>query len=102
REERFISRLTDQGKTVSEIKSALKDFATKANELDNTGQTSFGVEWVPTIWNSDAWRRVRINNVMAGVMTTVQMPSNPWNWPIESTDPTVFFIAEGTDATQLV
>lgn len=81
---------------------AIKSGAIKANELDNTGQSTFGAEWVPTIWNNEAWRRVRIANPFAGMMQSVNMPSNPWNYPIESTDPTVFYIAEATDAAQLV
>lgn len=104
REDRLAAKMFDQGKDAKEINAAIKSLsaAYKSNELDNTAQSSFGAEWVPTIWNSDAWRRIRINNIIASQILNVQMPSNPWNWPIESTDPTIFYIAEGTDATQLV
>ena len=76
--------------------------AIKANELDNTAQTSFGLDWVPTIWNNSLWMRVRISNPYAANIQTIEMPSNPYKLPIESVDPTVFNIAEGTDAAMLV
>lgn len=78
------------------------DLAVKANELDNTGQSSFGLEWIPTIWNNQLWRRVRISNPYASNLMTIEMPSNPFKLPVESTDPTVFFVAEGTDSAMLV
>jgi hypothetical protein len=86
-----------------EAQRALQDDpAYKANELDSTGQTGYGLDWVPTIWNNVLWRRVRINNSIAQNMQQINMPSNPFNLPIESADPTVYYVAEGTDATQLV
>ncbi len=76
--------------------------AIKANELDNTAQTSFGLEWVPTIWNNQLWRRVRISNPYGATIQTIEMPTNPFKLPLESTDPTVYYVAEGTDQTMLV
>lgn len=77
------------------------DAAIKSQELDNTGQSGFGLDWVPTIWSQNLWRRVRISNPFAALMTTIEMPSNPYNLPIETTDPTAFSVGEATDATQL-
>jgi hypothetical protein len=76
--------------------------AIKANELDNTAQTSYGLEWIPTVWNNQLWRRVRISNPYGATIQTIEMPTNPFKLPIESTDPTVSYIPEGTDQTQLV
>lgn len=76
--------------------------AFKANELDNTAQTSYGLDWIPTVWNNALWMRVRISNPYAATMQALEMPSNPYKLPIESGDPTVFNIAEGTDAAQLL
>lgn len=82
--------------------SSAREAAIKANELDNAAQTAYGLEWVPTIWSGNIWRRVRMNNPVAANMQTIEMPSNPYNIPIEGTDPTVYNVAEGTDLTQLV
>jgi HK97 family phage major capsid protein len=76
--------------------------AIKSNELDNTGQSGFGLEWVPTIWNSTLWRRVRIANPVAGSFAMIiEMPTNPYNLPIETTDPTAYAMPEATDMAQL-
>ena len=45
---------------------------------------------------------MRQSNPVAQNMQKFDLPSGTFNWPLESTDPTVFFVAEGTDATQLV
>lgn len=88
----------------SALKAAREEFAAavKANELDNTAQSNYGAEYVPTLWGKDWWRRVRQANAVAQNMQRFELPSGTFNWPLESTDPTVFFVAEGTDATQLV
>lgn len=88
----------------SALKAARRDYqeAVKANELDSTGQSNYGAEWVPTLWGRDWWRRVRQSNPVAQNMQKFDLPSGTFNFPLESTDPTVFYVAEGTDATQLV
>ena len=50
----------------------------------------------------DWWRRVRQANPVAQNMQRFELPSGTFNWPLESSDPTVLYVAEGTDATQLV
>lgn len=74
----------------------------KANELDNTGQTGYGLEWVPTLWGGELWKRVRQSNPYGSTVETFDMPSNPYKVPIEGSDPTVYAVPEATDATQLV
>lgn len=78
------------------------DESMKSNELDSTGQSTFGAEWVPAIWANDILRRIRIANPVASQLMQVNMPTNPFYYPIESTDPTVYNVAEATDAAQLV
>lgn len=73
----------------------------KDNELDNTASAGQILEWIPTIWSSELWRRVRVDNEVASSFRTVEMPSNPYNLPIESTDPTVSFVPETTNESQL-
>lgn len=75
--------------------------AIKDNELDNTASAGQILEWIPTIWSSELWRRVRLDNEVASQFRTIEMPSNPYNLPIESTDPTVYLVPETTNEAQL-
>jgi hypothetical protein len=39
--------------------------------------------------------------VVLSLLTTVEMPTDPYNMPIESTDPEVYAVSETTDQSQL-
>jgi hypothetical protein len=43
-----------------------------------------------------------MSNPFAGTISSFEMTSNPFTWPIESTDPSVFYVSEATDSAQLV
>jgi HK97 family phage major capsid protein len=75
--------------------------ATKANEVENTGQTGYGAEWVAEGWSNNIIQKARVDNVVLPLMTVVEMPTEPYNMPIESTDPTVYAVGETTDQSQL-
>ncbi len=75
---------------------------TKANELDSTGQSGFGSEWVADSWRAELWQRVRQDNIVAPLFDMVEMPTQPYELPIESQDPTVYYVQETTDQNQLV
>lgn len=89
------------GNLKMEPDEARKFLAVKANELDNTGAANAAGNWVPTLWNADLWRRVRVENNIASSFQVVEMPSNPYELPFESTDPTVYFVPETTNREQL-
>lgn len=74
----------------------------KAQELDNTAQTGFGAEWAPDSWRGELWLRVRQDNVVAPNLNMLEMPTNPYELPLESADPTVYYVPETTDQAQLV
>ncbi len=74
----------------------------KANELDSTGQAGYGQEWAPDSWRSELWLKVRQDNTVAPLFDMVEMPTQPYELPIETTDPTVYYVPETTDITQLV
>ena len=74
----------------------------KTDELDNTAQSGFGLEWVNTIWSNTIWERARKENVVLPLIETFTMPTSPFTQTIESTDPTVYFTPETTDEAQLV
>ncbi|RMG78484.1 MAG: hypothetical protein D6712_21335 [Chloroflexi bacterium] len=73
----------------------------KANEVMNSGLTGYGDEHVPTLWRDQLWMRARRDNVVASQFRAFDMPSNPFELPIESGDPTVYHTSETADASQL-
>lgn len=76
--------------------------AIKANELDHSTLTDYGDEWVPDLWLDELWQKVRLENVVASQFAPVDMPSNPYELPIEGTDPTVYFVPETTAESELL
>jgi len=75
--------------------------AIKADELSYSTQTGFGDEWVPDLWSAQIWSKARLENTILPLFRSIEMPSNPFEMPIEGTDPTVFFVPETTDEAQL-
>jgi|GEM_PF-398390 len=74
----------------------------KTQELDNSGQTGYGAEWVADSWRAELWLRVRQDNVVAPLFSMIEMPTNPYELPIESADPIVYYVSETTDQGQMV
>lgn len=74
----------------------------KANELNSAAQSGFGSEWAPDSWRASLWERVRQDNMIAPQFEMIDMPTNPYELPIESTDPTVSYVPETTDQVQEV
>jgi HK97 family phage major capsid protein len=72
----------------------------KADELTYSTQAGFGDEWVPDLWSAQIWQKARLENVILPLFRAVEMPSNPFELPIEGTDPTVYFVPETTDEAQ--
>ena len=75
--------------------------AIKADELAYSTQTGFGDEWVPDLWSQQIWHKARQDNTILPLFQSVEMPSNPFELPIEGTDPTVYFVPETQDEAQL-
>jgi DNA repair exonuclease SbcCD nuclease subunit len=75
--------------------------AIKADELDYSTQTGFGDEWVPTIWSDNIWDKPRLDNVVVPLLNQVEMPGNPYEYPVETTDPTLYFVNETEDEADL-
>ncbi len=92
--ERFSNALADK---VNRAK--LK--ATKADELSYSTQTGFGDEWVPDLWSQQIWHRARQDNTILPLFQSIEMPSNPFELPIEGADPTVYFVPESQDEAHL-
>jgi len=75
--------------------------AIKADELTYSTQAGFGDEWVPDLWSAQIWNRARVENAILPLFRTVEMPSNPFELPIEGTDPTVYFVPETKNEADL-
>jgi HK97 family phage major capsid protein len=73
----------------------------KADELTYSTQSGFGDEWVPDLWSAQIWQRARLENAILPLFRSVEMPSNPFELPIEGTDPTVFFVPETKNEADL-
>jgi HK97 family phage major capsid protein len=76
--------------------------AIKSNELMHTMQTGFGDEWVPELWSAQIWEKARQDNVVLPLFRAVEMPSSPFDLPVEGTDPSVYFVPETSNEAQLV
>lgn len=75
--------------------------AMKTDELNYSTLATFGDEFVPEGWSAQLWRKPRIDNVVTANTTFIEMPTNPYKLPIESTDPTVYSVPETTNEAQL-
>jgi HK97 family phage major capsid protein len=75
--------------------------AIKADELTYSTQVGYGDEWVPDLWSAQIWNRARLDNVILPLFRGIEMPSNPFELPIEGTDPTVYFVPETKNETDL-
>jgi HK97 family phage major capsid protein len=82
-------------------KAGMSGAAVKANELVTSTQAGFGDEWVPELWSAQIWEKARLENVILPLFRSVEMPSNPFELPIEGTDPTVYFVPETSSESQL-
>lgn len=75
--------------------------ALKADELSYSTHTGYGDEWVPDLWSDQLWQKVRADNVIMPLFRAVDMPSNPFELPVEGTDPTVYYVPETRHESQL-
>ncbi|MBZ0300809.1 MAG: phage major capsid protein, partial [Anaerolineae bacterium] len=75
--------------------------AVKSDELSYSTQAGFGDEWVPDLWSAQIWQKARLENTVLPLFQAVEMPSNPFELPIEGADPTVYFVPETMDEDQL-
>ena len=75
--------------------------ALKADELNRSTLTGFGDEWVPDLWSAQIWRKARVDNVILPLFPQIEMPSNPFEVPTESADPSVYYVPESADEAHL-
>jgi len=73
----------------------------KANELVHSTQSGYGDEWVPTLAAEELWRAIRLTARVLPLFQQFDMPSQPFDFPAESTDPTFYKQAETTAEASL-
>ncbi len=98
-----VDLLTDQGTDFDAALLAGKAYldAFKSDELDYSTQASYGDEWVPDLWSNQLWESVEQDNVVAPLFDMIDMPSNPFEIPLQGADPTVYYIDETQDEDEL-
>ena len=79
----------------------IKQFGQKANELMNTTGAAVGDEWVPTLEAAILWPKIQLLAKTAPLFKTITMPSNPYDYPLSSANPTLFKVAEAADAADV-
>ncbi len=75
--------------------------AIKSAEFQNVVVANDGGNWVPDLWASMIWQRVRIDNNVAKNLELIQMPSPTFEYPVESTDPSVYAVGESESDTEM-
>jgi len=76
--------------------------AIKSDELSHSAQNGFGADWIPSLWSDQLWRKARQDNVILPLFRQIEMPNSPFNVPTEGVDPTVYYVPETRNESQLV
>jgi HK97 family phage major capsid protein len=72
------------------------DRVMRAMDVDTTAE---GKEFVPTGLGAEMHEKVRASGKVAPLFGVIQLPTNPWEMPIEGADATAFLVAEPTSDT---
>jgi HK97 family phage major capsid protein len=75
--------------------SALRAEAYKA--MSSTG-SNVGDDWVPTFASAELWNDVHLATEIAGQVRRVEMPTNPYDVPTATADPTFYFASSENTA----
>lgn len=69
----------------------------RAMDVDTSGE---GGNWVPTGIGADLHQKVRAAGKVSALFTRIDLPTNPWKWPIEGADATAYRVGEPTGDTE--
>lgn len=70
--------------------------ACRALDVDTSGE---GGIWVPTGIGANMHEKVRAAGKIGPLFSRIDLPTNPWKWPIEGADSTAYRVAEPTSDT---
>lgn len=65
----------------------------------DTDTTAEGIEWIPTGIGATLHERIRAMGKVAALFARINIPTNPWKWPLEGSDATAYRVAEPTSDT---
>lgn len=68
----------------------------RAMDVDTAAE---GTEWVPTGIGATLHEKVRAAGRVANLFASIDLPTNPWKWPIEGADAVAYRVAEPTSDT---
>lgn len=68
----------------------------RALDVDTSAE---GTEWVPTGIGASLHEKVRASGKVAPLFQRINLPTNPWKWPVEGADATAYRVAEPTSDT---
>lgn len=71
--------------------------ACRALDVDTAAE---GGNWVPTGIGADMHEKVRAAGKVAPLFARIDLPTNPWKWPLEGADATAYRVAEPTGDTE--
>ncbi len=71
--------------------------AMRAMDVDTSAE---GGTWVPTGIGASMHEKVRASGKVAPLFARIDLPTNPWKWPIEGADITAYRVAEPTGDTE--
>lgn len=69
----------------------------RALDVDTAAE---GGNWVPTGIGADLHEKVRAAGRVAALFARIDLPTNPWKWPLEGADATAYRVAEPTTDTE--
>lgn len=73
------------------------DYVLRAMDVDTAAE---GTDWVPTGIGASIHEKVRAEGKIAPLFQRVNLPTNPWKWPIEGADATAYRVGEPTGDTE--
>lgn len=72
------------------------EHALRALDVDTAGE---GGNWVPTGIGADLHEKVRATGRVAPLFPRIDLPTNPWKWPLEGADAIAYRVPEPTSDT---
>lgn len=70
--------------------------ALRAMDTDTSNE---GIDWIPTGIGASLHEKVRAVGKLAPLFARIDLPTNPWKWPLEGADGTAYRVAEPTSDT---
>lgn len=82
------------------VKNLLRIGALKSDEAMYSTQDGYGDEWVPTFMAANLWRKIRLEAQVVNLFDNFDMPTQPYQYPTEGADPTIYGVSETADEAQ--